>query len=101
VHRHRRLWDDPDRFDPERFLRPGERPRLAYIPFGAGPRTCIGAQLAMSEITLALALIAPRWRLALAPGETVELQHRVTLRPVGGLRMVLTRRVSGVALGSA
>jgi len=92
VHRHRRLWDDPDGFDPDRFLRPAERPRLAYMPFGAGPRTCIDAQLAMNEITLALAMIAPRWRLAPAPGETVELQHRVTLRSVGGLKMVLTRR---------
>jgi cytochrome P450 len=92
VHRHRRLWDDPERFDPDRFLTPSDRHRLAYIPFGAGPRTCIGLQLAMSEISLALALIAPRWRPTPAPGQTIELQHRITLRPVGGLKMVLTRR---------
>jgi cytochrome P450 len=94
VHRHRRLWDEPDRFDPERFLGEagGARPRLAYIPFGAGPRTCIGAQLAMSEIMLVLASVAQRYRLRLAPGQTVELQHRVTLRPVGGMRMRLERR---------
>jgi cytochrome P450 len=93
VHRHRRLWPDPETFDPERFLTPDPaRPRLAYIPFGAGPRVCIGAQLALTEITLALATLAPRWRLRLAPGETVELQHRATLRPVGGMRMMLERR---------
>jgi cytochrome P450 len=94
VHRHRRLWDDPERFDPERFLGggPAGRPRLAYIPFGAGPRVCIGAQLAMTEIMLALATLAQRYRPRLGGGQTVELQHRVTLRPVGGLRMRLERR---------
>lgn len=94
VHRHRRLWDDPDRFHPERFMGDDAamRPRLAYIPFGAGPRTCIGSQLAMTEIMLALAHLAQRYRLRLAPDQQVELQHRVTLRPVGGLRMRLARR---------
>jgi len=93
LHRHRGLWDDPERFDPERFLgeTAGARPRLAYIPFGAGPRTCIGAQLALTEIMLVLARVAQRYRPRLAPGQTVELQHRVTLRPVGGMRMRLER----------
>jgi cytochrome P450 len=65
---------------------------MAYIPFGAGPRVCIGAQLAMTEIVLALATLAQRYRPRLAGGQRVELQHRVTLRPVGGLRMRLERR---------
>lgn len=94
VHRHRRLWDDPDRFDPDRFLgdAPAARPWLAYIPFGAGPHICIGAQLALTEIVLALARLAQHYRPRLADGQSVELQHRVTLRPVGGLKMRLVRR---------
>ena len=53
LHRHRRLWRDPDAFDPSRFLpdRP-QPPRFAYLPFGAGPRVCVGAQFAMAEATL-------------------------------------------------
>jgi cytochrome P450 len=93
VHRHRALWADPERFDPARFLDGAPpHPRLAYIPFGAGPRTCIGMRLALAEIVTALATIAPRYRLALAPGQPIELQHRATLRPVGGLRMAISRR---------
>ena len=54
--RHRRLWRDPDAFDPSRFLPgAGERPRFAYLPFGAGPRICVGAQFALAEATLVLA----------------------------------------------
>jgi cytochrome P450 len=93
IHRHRALWDDPERFDPARFLADApSRPRLAYIPFGAGPRTCIGMRLALAEIVLALATIARRYRVRLAQGQTIELQHRATLRPVGGLKMTLERR---------
>ncbi len=94
THRHRRLWDQPERFDPERFSKAASqgRPRFAYIPFGAGPRVCIGASLAMTEILVILAVLAQRYRLALAPGHVVELQHHVTLRPLGGLPMLIARR---------
>jgi unspecific monooxygenase len=56
LHRHKRLWAEPERFDPARFL-PGASPpeRFAYLPFGAGPRVCIGAQFALTEATLVLA----------------------------------------------
>lgn len=94
LHRHRTLWDDPDRFDPERFSkeRSAARPRFAYLPFGGGPRICIGAQLALTEITLLVATLAQRFRLQLVPGQDIVLQHRVTLRPRDGIRMRLSRR---------
>jgi cytochrome P450 len=94
LHRHRTLWDDPDRFDPERFSeqRNASRPRFAYLPFGGGPRICIGAQLAITEVSLLVATIAQRYRLTLVPGQDIVLQHRVTLRPRDGIRMRLQRR---------
>jgi cytochrome P450 len=94
LHRHRTLWDDPDRFDPERFSpeRSATRPRFAYLPFGGGPRICIGAQLAMTEVMLLVATMAQRYRLTLVPGQDIVLLHRVTLRPRGGIRMWLERR---------
>ena len=70
LHRHRKLWDDPDYFDPERFA-PGRREkihRFAYLPFGAGPRVCIGMGFAMQEATIILSSILRRYRLELVPG---------------------------------
>jgi cytochrome P450 len=94
VHRHRALWDDPDRFDPERFSREksAARPRFAYLPFGGGSRICIGAQLALTEVSLLVATMAQRFRLKLVPRQDIVLLHRVTLRPRDGIRMQLERR---------
>jgi cytochrome P450 len=94
VHRHRRLWDEPSRFDPERFSREKSttRPRFAYLPFGGGPRICIGAQLALTEVSLLVATMAQRYRLKLVPGQDIVLLHRVTQRPRDGIRMQLERR---------
>jgi cytochrome P450 len=94
LHRKPSLWDNPDRFDPERFApeRAAARPRFAYIPFGGGPRICIGAAFAMSEAMLILATITQRYRLRLKPGFPVEPQGLITLRPRHGLRMFLERR---------
>jgi cytochrome P450 len=94
VHRHRTLWHDPDRFDPERFSRERSttRQRFAYLPFGGGPRICIGAQLALTEVALLVATIAQRYRLKFVPGQDIVLVHRVTLRPRDGIRMQLERR---------
>ena len=94
VHRHRTLWDDPDCFDPERFSpeRSTTRPRFAYMPFGGGPRICIGAQLALMEVSLLVATMAQRYRLKLVPRQDIVLLHRVTLRPRDGIRMQLERR---------
>lgn len=94
IHRHRRLWDDPERFDPERFSaeRGAGRPRFAYMPFGAGPRVCIGASFAMAEATLILAELARRFQPLLAPDQDVRLRGRITLSPANGLAMRLNRR---------
>ncbi|HUN52708.1 MAG TPA: cytochrome P450 [Candidatus Sulfotelmatobacter sp.] len=94
VHRHRRLWDDPDRFEPERFAaeRAAARSRFAYLPFGAGPRICIGAAFAMVEAVLLLASLAQRFRLRLVPGWPVEPQALITLRPRHGIMMRLQPR---------
>ena len=94
LHRHRLLWDRPDVFDPERFAleRAAERPRFAYIPFGGGPRICIGAGFAMTEALIILAMLGQRYRLRLAPGAAVEPVGLITLRPRHGLPMLLERR---------
>jgi cytochrome P450 len=94
THRHRGLWEHPERFDPERFskARSEGRHRFAWIPFGAGPRVCIGAVLATTEILIVLASLAQRYTLALKPGHEVLIQHQVTMRPKGGLPMLVRRR---------
>jgi cytochrome P450 len=94
LHRKPQLWENPERFDPERFTpeRAAERPRFAYLPFGGGPRICIGAAFAMTEAILILATIAQRYRLHLKPGHPVEPQGLITLRPRYGLQMILERR---------
>jgi len=94
LHRHRLLWNRPEHFDPARFLGSARKEvdRFAYIPFGAGPRTCIGATFAMQEATLMLATIIHHFRLELASGHTVWPVLRVTLRPAGGLPMIARPR---------
>jgi unspecific monooxygenase len=66
LHRHEKLWDQPNAFRPSRFL-PGNAPpdRFAYLPFGVGPRVCIGAQFALTEATLALAKLVAAFRVEL------------------------------------
>jgi cytochrome P450 len=97
LHRHRRLWDDPDAFDPARFL-PGAAKkveRFAYLPFGVGPRMCIGAAFALHEAALMLAVMMRNFTFELAPGQTVWPQQRFTLGPRDGLMMIVTRRLPG------
>jgi cytochrome P450 len=94
LHRKASLWDRPHRFDPERFSpqQVEARPRFTYIPFGAGPRICIGASFAMTEAMLIVAMIAQRYRLCLKPDYLIEPQGLITLRPRYGLPMILERR---------
>jgi cytochrome P450 len=91
MHRDPRFFPDPERFDPERWTDEARaaRPRFAYFPFGAGPRMCIGEQFAWMEGVLVLATLARRWRARLVPGHRVALEPSITLRPAGGMRMVL------------
>jgi cytochrome P450 len=94
LQRHRGTWQEPERFDPDRWLpeRSAGRPRLASMPFGAGPRVCIGQRLAETEIVLILATLAQHYELDLASDAPVEIRHNVTIRPKGGLPMRLKRR---------
>ena len=82
------------RFDPERFTaeRKAGRPRFAYFPFGGGNRQCIGESFAWMEATLSLVTIAQHWRLRLVPGQPVDVQPKITLRPKYPVRMIPERR---------
>jgi cytochrome P450 len=89
LHRRADYWPEPDQFWPERFA-PGartDRPKLAYLPFGGGPRICIGNSFAMMEHAIVLAAVVGKWRLESIPGREVKTEPRITLRPRGGLPM--------------
>jgi cytochrome P450 len=94
IHHDARYYDDPFRFDPERWAndRANGQPPFTYLPFGAGPRICIGESFAWMEGILVIATLAQRWRPRLVPGHPVELQPLITLRPKYGIRMVLEPR---------
>jgi len=94
MHRSERYYPEPLRFDPGRWAvsQAAARPKMAYFPFGAGPRLCIGESFAWMEGTLLLATIAQHWDLALAPGFPIEPLPQITLRPKHGMRMTLKRR---------
>lgn len=95
MHRNPAHWPDPSRFDPDRFLPPAVagRPSHAYLPFGGGPRVCIGRAFALTEAALVLATILPRLSLDHVPGgPPVEPEALVTLRPRYGLMMSVRRR---------
>lgn len=94
LHRHRLWWKAPEFFNPERFL-PRARAgidRYVYMPFGAGPRGCIGSVFALQEAMIVVAAIVREFELDLAPGHVVWPLHRITLRPRGGLPMIVRRR---------
>jgi cytochrome P450 len=94
VHRDPRWWDEPDRFDPERFLpeRSANRPHFAYLPFGGGPRLCIGSQFALTEAQIILAAVAQRYQLRVLPGHPVRPNPIFVLRTSNGLPVTAHRR---------
>ena len=94
LHRHRKYWDDPDTFDIDRFAEKGGRHRFQYLPFGGGPRTCVGAQFATAEALTILAQWLGEWRFVEA-GHPVRPAGMVTLRPAGGLPLRLEQRARG------
>lgn len=94
MHRHPDFWDRPDQFDPDRFdrARPASGSRAAYVPFGAGPRQCIGTQFALIEMQIAVAAIARRYRLRLESDAPIVPQVLATLRPPRGVMVQLEPR---------
>lgn len=94
IHRSPRYYPDPERFDPERFTPEARasRPRLAYLPFSYGPRNCIGEHFAWMEAVLILAGLLQRFQFRLAPGQSVEPEPLITLRPRYGMRMRVCAR---------
>jgi cytochrome P450 len=94
LHRDPRFFADPERFDPQRFA-PGWEdriPRYAYLPFGGGPRVCIGNGFAMMEARLILTAVVQRYQLRLEPGQQVVPVQLVTVRPKDGVRMTIVKR---------
>jgi cytochrome P450 len=85
LHRHHLLWSGPDRFDPDRFADRKAIPRYAYLPFGDGPRICIGASFALQEAVIILATLIARFRFTPVPGRDPDPVMILTLRPQGGV----------------
>ena len=96
LHRLPAFWQDPEAFDPDRFLpeRSSDRPKFVYLPFGAGPRQCIGNQFALIEAHLVVATLAQGYRLHLVPRHRVEPWPLITLRPRFGMPMIIERRAA-------
>jgi cytochrome P450 len=94
LHRHRTLWESPDDFDPNRFLGVNRDriDRFAYIPFGAGPRVCIGMGFALQEAIIVLAHLTKTFQFDLAADHVVRPIQRITLRPQGGMPMTMRVR---------
>ena len=94
LHRNKLLWDNPHAFDPDRFL-PDQakgRSRYAHLPFGAGPRVCIGANFAMIEAVVIIATLVRAFRFETVPGHKARPIARLTLRPAGGIPLFIGAR---------
>lgn len=85
LHRNHLLWDDPHAFRPERFANPKTIDRFAYLPFGDGPRICIGASFALQEAVIVLATLISRFRFTQVAGRDPKPTLILTLRPEGGI----------------
>jgi cytochrome P450 len=94
VHRHRQLWERPHEFDPDRFKTDSAKASLkrAYMPFGLGPRACMGAGFAMQEGALIIAALVSRYRFAPVPEHQPETAGRLTIRSRNGILVRMERR---------
>ena len=94
LHRHQTLWNEPGRFDPDRFSPENSsgRDRFAWLPFGGGPRICIGASLALTEASLILATVEQRFKFGFVEDQQVKLKARITLRPSDGIKLTVMPR---------
>ncbi|NJM75703.1 MAG: cytochrome P450 [Acaryochloridaceae cyanobacterium RU_4_10] len=94
ISRHPDFWNNPEQFDPDRFLpeQVAQRPKFAYLPFGAGQHVCIGRNFALMEFTMILAAIAQRFHIELVPNQSIEIDPRFTLRPKYGIKVIVRKR---------
>ncbi len=94
LHRHKKYWDDPDAFDIDRMTPSAkkQRHRFQYLPFGGGARVCVGARFATAEALTILAHWLAEWRFSPVPGRLVRASGMVTLRPLNGMPLVMSRR---------
>ena len=94
IQRHRALWAEPDAFDPDRYADDQSRASLgqAYLPFGMGPRVCIGAAFAMQEAALILSDVVRHYQIEAVPGHVPQPVGRLTIRSANGVRLILRRR---------
>jgi cytochrome P450 len=94
MHRNEAFWEDANAFKPERFAEGNEHDRYVYLPFGAGPRVCVGNSFAMMEAQLLLASFAQQWEMQIKPDFDVVPEPRITLFPRDGLKMRLQKRLN-------
>lgn len=92
--RHPEFWDNPEQFNPDRFLpeQVNQRAKFAYLPFGSGPHTCIGKNYALMEATTIMAAIVQRFEIELLPNQSIEIDPRFTLRPKYGVKVTVRKR---------
>lgn len=91
LHRNECLWDNPNGFDPDRFADPKSIDRYAYLPFGTGPRVCIGMDFGLQEATIVLATLLSRFKFTAVPGRVPTPVMILSLRPDGGVWMNVER----------
>ncbi len=94
IFRHPEFWDNPEQFNPDRFLpeKVKQRPKFAFFPFGAGKHICIGKNLALMESIAILAAIMQRFHVELVPNQSLEIDPRFSLRPKYGIRVRVSKR---------
>jgi cytochrome P450 len=92
AHHSLQFWENPESFDAERFAKTNEKPHapFTYLPFGAGPRGCIGGNYATLQILMILSVVLRKYDFQLVPGQTIEPRAMVILRPKHGIRMIFT-----------